>query len=226
MSYSHSLIIGTLSYNPSSEIASSNKKDTEYFSFEIALMKKICERIQVHCHFVVVPYQKMSEYIARGKINLAIGSIIITPERRERFLFSLPYKVSHLQYIVLANSKINTIQSLLGKTIGIYLNSPSRNYLLHQFHNDIQLVTLPTSMNMLEALRTKKVNAILTNYPQAKYWIEHSKNYKLLGSKFNIGEGYGIMAKKGNDALVSLINEALLDIESNGTYLKLYQGLY
>jgi ABC-type amino acid transport substrate-binding protein len=224
--YALKLTIGTLTYNPPFEIAIKNNKKQQFWGFEIALMDEICRRIQAQCTFKQVAFAKIPEQIDSGAIDLGMGAIIITKDRKTQFLFSLPYKESHLQYIVLSNSKIKDLESLSGHSIGIYQNSPSRQLVLSQFHNSVSIVPNASSLDMLEALKHKKVNAIITNHAQALYWLANNKGLRLLGNQFPVGEGYGIMASFKNQELIKRINKALLSIENDGTYLSYYKQYF
>lgn len=219
--YSASKItIATVDYNPPFEIQSANIG--EFWGFEIALMKEICKRIHQECEFKSSLFLDVGRMVDEGKADLAIASIVITPERRKKFLFSEPYKSSYLQYVIKKNNKMRTIYALHGKKVAVYFNSPSRAFVLKQFNHQIQLTAFSNSMNMLNALTKNDVDALITNQSQALYWIANSKTYRLLGPKFPVGEGYGIMAKLGRNDLINKVNQALLDMENDGTYLKIY----
>lgn len=222
--YASTLTIGTLSYTSLRHSELDPQQENVFFDFEMVLMKEICKRLHVNCKFEPVLFNQLSKRLSQGTIDLAIGSIIITPEKRKNYLFSLPYQQSTLQYITLSKSPLKTIQQLNEKTIGVHLHCPSRNFALKHIKNKIQLSDLPPSVNLLTALEKNKVSAILTHYHQAIQWVSSKKTYKLLGSKFQIGEGYGVMTQLGRVELMQRVNKALLDMEDDGTYLAIYQS--
>ncbi|MDP1614571.1 MAG: transporter substrate-binding domain-containing protein, partial [Methylococcales bacterium] len=155
-----------------------------------------------------------------------IGSIIITPERRKHHLFSLPYKASYLQYIVLKNTPFTTISQLAGKRLGVYGHSPTADFAVQQLNGNIQIKRFPGSMDMLYALERGQVDAVLTNHAQTVYWVSNSNAYQLLGHKYLFEDGYGIMTSLGQNALIQRVNQALLAMEQDGTYLKIYQDSF
>lgn len=221
------LTIGTIAYNPPFETMVNVNKTQQFFGFDISLMREICKRIQRECTFKRVLFHDMPDLLNSGEIDLAVGAIIITPERRLNFLFSLPYKKSTLQYMTLNHSDITHINELQDKIVGIYKGSPSEAFVLKQFNDDIKLKSFINSMDLLYALDYKQVNAIITNRTQADYWVANNQDtYQLLGPEFPIGEGYGIMAKFGRTDLMNKINKALIAIEKDGTYLNLYKSSF
>ncbi|HAT8180114.1 TPA: transporter substrate-binding domain-containing protein [Legionella pneumophila] len=221
--YALTLIIGTLSYNPPFEIQVNNSsKKNEFYGFEIELMNEICQRINAKCQYKPLLFEQILAEVNSGAINLGIGSINITPERSERFLFSLPYKASYHQFLVPSNSNIKKIDDLKGKTIGIHLGSPTADYLMVYFNNTIQFKYYETFMDLLNGLTDPQVSAIVTNSDQAQYWASNTPDCKLLGDSFPFGIGFGVVARLDQAELIEKINQALIDIENDGTYLKIY----
>ncbi|HAT9593342.1 TPA: transporter substrate-binding domain-containing protein, partial [Legionella pneumophila subsp. pneumophila] len=45
---------------------------------------------------------------------------------------------------------------------------------------------------------------------------------KLLGDSFPFGVGFGVVARLDQAELIEKINQALIEIENDGTYLKIY----
>ncbi|KTD82943.1 transporter substrate-binding domain-containing protein [Legionella waltersii] len=221
--YARILNIGALSYNPPFEVLS-NDKSGRFFGFEISILQEVCKRINAECRFQSMLFDKIPQHLNSGEIDLAIGAIVITPERSLNFQFSLPIKESHLRFLIRSNAPFSEIRDLTHKRIAYYKNSPSKELAMKVLNKKTQLISFSNSMDMLNALEKKEVDAVLTNDSQATYWIANgSKTLKTLGKKFKIGEGYGIMAKLGRTDLISQINKALLDMENDGTYLAIYK---
>lgn len=217
--YAVDLTVGVLT--DSTQQISKEKNVLGYF--ELNLMKEICSRIRAECHFKEVFFHELSDLLSKEAIDLSVGAIIITQEKRKHFLFSLPYHESYLQYVTLSNSNIKNIQGLYGKEIGIYLYAPKPSFVLKQDNNKIHVRPVVVN-NILRELRNKKIHAVLTDLDRAKHWVsDKAMDYRLLGSEFRVGEGYGIAAKLGREELMSQVNQALLDMEEDGTYLNIYQ---
>lgn len=220
-SYAKTYLIGTSSDNPPfSNIASQHD---EFFGFDIDMMTEICKRIQIKCKFKPHLFNNLFGNLKTGAIDLAIAAIIITPDREENFLFSLPYLESDARFITLQQSPIQNPNDIDGKTVGTRLGTPFKNLAVKLYKNKITLLDYPSIPIMLDALSNNKVDVILIGDEPAKFWmVNNSGVYKLVGSKIPIGKGYGIMANKGQDQLMEQINQALLSMEKDGTYLKIY----
>lgn len=222
-SYALTLTIGTLSYNPPYEIQLTNTQKQEFYGFEINLMDEICKRIKAKCQYKAVLFQDIFSKLNSGEIDLGIATISVTSERSQNFLFSMPYIPSSSQFLVLANSNFTNPEDLKGKAIGVFRGSSDVDLAKEYFKNNIQLTYYDTAENMLNALDNQEISALIADSGQVSYWADNSMStYKLLGNSIPNPLGYAIMTKLGQDALIKQINQALIDMENDGTYLQIY----
>ncbi|KTD76581.1 transporter substrate-binding domain-containing protein [Legionella waltersii] len=224
--YALKLTIGTLSYNPPFEIESEKIHTQQFFGFDIDLMNEICKRIEAECEYKAMFFNQIPEMLNSGQIDLAIASIDITPERSQAFLFSLPYKTSEVQFVTNANSNYHSIEDFKGKNIGVFLNSPVESYVTELFANDVQLKKYNNTLDLLNSLVSQQVDAVVTNTEQAQFWVTNFHEHKLVGKPYPIAVGYGIMSKLNNTDLMDQINEALMSMEKDGTYLQIYNASF
>ncbi|KTD07625.1 transporter substrate-binding domain-containing protein [Legionella jamestowniensis] len=219
------LVIGALIYEPPFEMPADKKN--HFFGFDIDLMNEICKRIDAECQFKGLTFVQLFEQLLEGKIDLAVGSISITPAREELFLFSLPYLASNGQYIAYNNSSINSIDDIRHKKVGIEKGTVFKVVTLEKFDGDVQIIEYPTLPEVFQALVNGNIDILMADKETAEYWIANSpRQFKLIGKPIPIGTGYGIMANKKSQSLVQQINKALTDMEDDGTYLKLYQSYF
>jgi len=214
------LRIGTISAAPPFEFQDEQKN---FSGFDIDIMNEICKRIGSKCTFKAFKFHELFGALNNNEIDLAIASIIITPERRKHFLFSLPYKFNNQQFVTLANSKLQRTSELSGMSIGIYKDSPEQASVYKKYNGNINIKLYEDVTHLLDALNNNQVDAVVLEDSRAQYWISNSHRFKLLGRPFRAGEGYGIAAKLGKEQLMGTINAALEKMESDNTYLKIYR---
>ena len=224
LSHAETLSIAMPLYNPPF-IMSINK--AHYTGFDIDITDEICRRLSVQCHFIPMGYGELFASLSNGTVNLAIGAITITLERDKQYLFSLPYMQSYGEYIVKYNSNLHSMSDIPGKTIGIANASVYSNLLTNKYHDQITVKLYQFHADMLLALENGDVDALLLDKATAEYWYANSdKTYQQLGDPVQLGYGYGILANRGEDALIAKINTALLAMEADGTYLKIYNTYF
>ncbi|MDQ5941808.1 MAG: polar amino acid transport system substrate-binding protein [Pseudomonadota bacterium] len=59
--------------------------------FNIEMGHALCEAMQTRCDFQLVPLGKVVDTVAAGEMDFAVVSLLATPERRKKVLFSKPY---------------------------------------------------------------------------------------------------------------------------------------
>lgn len=219
----NSLVIGTLSNAPPFTFL---EGPNNLSGFDIDLMNSICKRIKRKCTYNTYNFHKVFDALEDGQIDLAIAEIIITPEREQHLLFSLPYKLQSYQYLTPLKTNIKSPAQLTGKTIGVYNSSPDKALIYKQFKDTIKVMLYEHVEQMVNALKEKKVDVIMLEDNRAAYWLANTKGFKLLGKPFQSGAGYGIAAKQGRESLIKEINAAIKEMEKDGSYLTIYQRYF
>ncbi|HAT8642497.1 TPA: transporter substrate-binding domain-containing protein [Legionella pneumophila] len=223
-SYSLNLTIGTSKFNPPFEVWSGN--NSSLYGFDIDLMQEICRRLHAACTFKAYIFDDLFPALKNREVDLVIASMIITDERKKHFIFSLPYMESNSQYITTVDSKINTFDDLHGQKIGVRKGTPYARQVLSENRNN-QVIFYELIQDMLLGLSNNEVDASLMDYEAAKYWMASEPYaYKLIGKKISIGEGYSVMANPDQFVLIKKINKILLEMEADGTYLRLYHEYF
>lgn len=194
-----------------------------YSGFDIDLITEICKRIQASCSFKPMPFSSYFTALQSGEIQLAIGAITITNERQQSFLFSLPYMQTNTRFITLKQTPIDSITQLQSKKIGVINGSILVQYLNNAFGASISTIGYPDLRGILYGLQTDEIDAAFLDDATASFWKANAFNpIKIIGPKITIGSGYGIMGLKSIKPIMDKINQALIDMEDDGTYLKIY----
>ena len=221
LSYAKTLLIGTTSQNP--PFSSLADQNNHFYGFDIDMMGEVCKRIKLSCKFTPFIFNDLFTALKARKIDLAIAAIIITTDRQQEFLFSLPYLRSKAQFITKLQSKINQPDDIKNKKTGVRRGTPFKTLALKLYNHQINVTEYPEMASLFEGLNNDTVDVVLTNAEAAKYWFASNSNvYKLIGTPILTGAGYGILANKDQDELIEQINHALITMQTDGTYLKIY----
>lgn len=65
--------------------------DGHLTGFNVELARELCATMQVRCDFVVSTLAEVVDAVSRGLFDFAAVSLVITPERERKVLFSKPY---------------------------------------------------------------------------------------------------------------------------------------
>lgn len=201
-------------------------KNNTFSGFESQLIAEVCKRLQASCSYFPLEFKNFFPLVFERKIDLALGQISITEPRAQQFLFSLPYMVADGQFITKKDSPVTTVDELRGKKVGVYKSSLYKEYLLLKFNNDIDILEYESSATAFQALNNEEVDSLLLANISEKYWIANSRyemsDFHFLGDPIPLGDGYGIMANLASGDLIRQINQILLKMQSDGTYLRIY----
>ena len=215
------LKVGTMRENP--PFSSTSDQKGNLFGFDIDIMGEVCKRMKVTCHFSSGLYPDLFTTLLEHKVDVSIGGIVITVQQEQDFLFSIPYLESSGQFVTKGTSAINLPKELENKRVGLSFGRLFERIIRKIYNNHLEFVTFPNNEALMTGLSDGTVDAVFMNAATAKFWVaNNSTDYKLIGSPVPTGAGYGIVANKGQETLIGAINQALLQMEADGTYLKIY----
>ncbi|GGK01975.1 glutamine ABC transporter substrate-binding protein GlnH [Lentibacillus kapialis] len=199
------------------------KKDGEYVGFDIDLINAIADEAGFDINLEVTNFDGIIPGLQTGSFDIAIAGISITDERAKKIDYSEPYYKSGLAIGVQKdNSDIKGIEDLEGKTIATRLGSTSSAYIDENIEN-----ADPNQYEQLDqaylAVENGSADAILYDAPNVNYYIKTAgDNLKVVGDLYQ-AEDYGIAVSKGNEDLVTAIDDALATLKENGKYDEIYE---
>ncbi|HAZ7573646.1 transporter substrate-binding domain-containing protein [Legionella sp. PATHC032] len=222
------LLIGVPEFAPPFVSRSGGGGGEIYFGFNIDLMNSICKIIEMECQYKGMNIQQLYTNLNQGKLDIMLAPTPIVPTVDTNYIFSLPYLPSNAQVITLkANNDINSLADLKGKKVGTLKYTLYGSLLAEHFQDYFDLVQFSKLPDMAIALSNKQIEGVVLNSNAAKYAMSNSlTELKLVGDPIPIGNGYGILALKNKAPLIMKINQALLQIEKDGTYLEIYNTYF
>lgn len=216
------LNIGTESFTPPFVMQGSKN---EIYGFDIDMMNALCKIMQYTCRYHVMRFDELLEAVATKKIDLAVSSITITPERAKIVSFSLPYLPSYSRFVTSAKTKEVpfSLEFLQGKKIGLETGTIFSQQLDTMGVKNPQLKYYTTVSDQLTGLNKGEVDIILLDNPTAIYWASNSSDtFKLAGPAYMYGYGLGIAINLNDGALLAELNQALLSYQNSNEYKQNY----
>lgn len=227
---SQALVIGTTANYP--PMASLIDQKNHFTGFEVEIMQAICDRIKVHCEFKPLIVSTIPEQLLQRKIDLAIATIIIQTKPVPGYIFSLPYLASNTQFIANNETSIDNPADIKNKRVGVRRGSLEggayfKNLVLKLYDNQVRVSDYATISDLMDALGKRVIDVAFVNAVGADYWYLNNPNqYKLIGSRIPLGNGYGIMANEGQQPLINAINDALRNMLADGSYEAIYSHYF
>ena len=187
----------------------------ELVGFEVDIIKEISKRLHLEIKWVVQPFNTLLLAISQDKFDIIASSASYSKERAKQFEFIAPLYCDNA-IIVSHLDGPTTIKDLRDKTISVSAGTIYYHKLRTIFPQE-QIKTFPTEVAGLQALRSKKVDAWVTESSIAKGTL------KLSNENFQFGEKIlpivnSMVVQKNNIETKKAIDEMLQSIIADGTY--------
>ena len=155
-----------------------------------------------------------------GKYDAVMSSVTITDERKQTMDFSVPYiNAGQILVVQSATSGVETLAQLVGKAVGAQIGTTGAFEV-----EKVAGVTLRTYDEIglaFEDLNNGRIAAVVADTPVAADFALMNPNYqgklKIVGQPFT-EEFYGVAVKKGNTAVLDLVNKGLNAVLNTDTY--------
>jgi polar amino acid transport system substrate-binding protein len=212
------VIIGAYPANPPWEY----KNDAGVFEgYEIDIITEAVKRLNWEPEFVDMGFQALFAAISSKRIEFAVSTISITPERLQAQSFSQPYYDS--EAAIIAREEITSLEQLKGKVVGTLAGTT-----FEQWVKDAQaelgiaeIKSYQTRQDSLLELANGRTDAGVGDVEGIKTAMALYPNLKM-GVKWPKSEHYGIMGSKDSERIGQL-NEALSTMKSDGTMAAIYK---
>ncbi len=198
-------------------------EDGEYKGFNVDLMRAIALELKKDIKFYPMDWLAAHAALINGKVDLIQG-MNFNKQRKEIYDFSTPY-ILNASVVFTRKDDVSThsLNDLKGKIVAVQRSDFTAYILAEQGEIEVKFVSeLITGFNYLIQ---GKVDAVFSNKLTGIYVINNSNlnnMVKIVGDEINQMD-YGVAVKKGNDELLSQINEALSNLKKKGTYSKIYE---
>jgi polar amino acid transport system substrate-binding protein len=215
------LIVGLSAEYPPFEYQEQGK----LMGFDIDVMNAIAKEMKVKIQIKDMAFNGLIPALQMGKIDIAISSITITPERSKNIDFSNQYYQNSLA-IIYPKDKKQPSQDYSHHTIGVQLGSTMEKWTKTTTASmqGVKIITLDSNPPLIEKLKMGHLDYIVIENLQAiKYCQANpSLTFQSLGM---VADGYGIAVKKGSSLTTSL-NTALASLEQKGILAELKQKCF
>lgn len=203
----------------------------ELTGFEVEVVKEMARRLDLEVEFVEMAFDGMLTSINSGQVDIAANDISITPERKEKFSFSEPYKFSFASMIVRKDdlSGIKTIEDIKGKKAAgeattVYMD------IARKYGAEEVIYDNATNEMYLRDVSAGRTDLIINDYYLQKLALEFFPELNITihpDLKFGTpDEGVGIIMKKDETELQENINKVIGEMLEDGTIRELSKKFF
>lgn len=191
----------------------------EFTGFDLELAKEAAKRMGMELQLQPIAWDAKDMELESGTIDCIWNGFTMTG-REEGYTWTTPYMSNTQVFVVAADSDIETLADLAGKTVEVQADSSAEAALkempdLMSSFGTVQ--TTPDYNTAFMDLEMGAVDAIAMDIIVAGYQIEQRQNGCVILEEPISSEEYGIGFKKGNEALRDQVQEALEEMAVDGT---------
>ena len=201
--------------------------DGKLAGFDVDVSREIARRLKLKSRIVATEWDGILAGLLAGKYDAIIGSMAITPVREKKVNFSIPYYRSGAQLFVHRDNpdKIYSIGECSGLKIGVVLGETYQRF-LEKHYPGIEVVTFKSSVEIFEMLDQKRIAGFVTDRLVGAWQIKQADRAFVPVGGMLYAEKIGIPVRKDQGELLRKINDALLDMKSDGTMKKFHDKYF
>ncbi len=199
--------------------------ESGFKGFDVDIVSEVAERLDLELAIKDSSFDGLQsgQALNAKQCDMVASAMTITDDRKKNLDFTDGYYDSQQSLLVPADSKILEIGDLKGVKVGVQEGTTGKTY-AEENATGAEIITFPSDAEMFQAIKAGQVQALLQDLPVN---LDHTKDgeFKLVET-YDTDEEYGFAIKKGNTKLVDDVNEALEEMDDDGTYDTIYDKYF
>ena len=199
----------------------------EYVGFDLDLAQEVCNRRGWVLAKQPIDWNSKDMELKTGSIDCIWNGFTING-RENDYTWSIPYVDNSQVVVVKAGSDIDELEDLKGKVVAVQADSSALAALTSEDAEEDDLALAASFADLQQVgdynsaflnLDSGAVDAICLDIGVASYEIESRKGFVMLDESIST-EQYGIGFLKGNTELRDQVQETLLEMAADGTFME------
>ena len=195
-------------------------ENNENKGFEVELMGAVADKLGLTCEYL--PAMKFDAIIPLikqgGKADVGVSNFTITDERKAEIDFTDAYLDSNQGVVTRSDAEKDNAEALNAADVKIACQSGTTGETWAQENlPKATIVSLDDPVQAVTGVSTGLYDAAAADLPVMSYLCSQSFTDCKVAIEVPTGEQYGIVVSKDNPGLTSAINDALAELEADGT---------
>lgn len=198
--------------------------DNNIVGFDIDLAKEVCKRMGIELILQPIDWKAKEMELKNKNIDCIWNGLSYSKDRDESMTLSKSYMGNTQVGVVLADSSINSLKDLAGKTVAVQNGSTAAEVMEGQKEITDSLKEMLKVADNVKAMMDLEIggsDAVVMDEVVARYYMEKNEGkYKLLSDSL-ADEEYVIGFRKGDKALCAEVEKQLKAMKEDGTLVKI-----
>ena len=208
------LNVGSYPNNPPFEFKA---ESGNFEGFEVDIVTEAAKRAGMTVNIEGYDFQPLFAATSSKRIDVAISSITITPERLGSQSFTQPYYDSDMGVAAKTDGTVKGLADLKGKIVGVLSGSTGDKWSKEnqEKYGFSEVKGYNTQQDVLLDLTAGRVDGVVSDVPGMEYAFTKMQGLAVV-ERIKTGEQYGLMMTKDHP-LLGKINDALTEMKKDGT---------
>ena len=204
-------------------------KDGNLQGFDIDITNALCDAAGIECELITQDWDGIIPGLIAKKYDCIIASMSMTPEREKKVDFTNKYYQTPAKFVAKKGAGYEiTPEGLQGKNVGVQRATVHENFVRDKFGDSVNIKAYATQDEANMDLTSGRIDLVIADSVVLLGGFletDAGEDYEFVGPGFTqekwFGKGIGIAVRKGDTALVELLNNAIDEIRANGVYKKI-----
>ena len=213
------IIMGTNAEFPPFEFIVEEGKGVigEFDGIDVAIAKKIADKLGKELVVENMQFDGLVAAVKSGKVDFAAAGMTVKPERKESVDFSDTYFVAE-QVMVVApdNETIKTAEDLKNADMVGVVMGYTGDSIVSDLIEDDKILRVSRGIDGVQEVKNGKLDAMVIDSATGIALAEKNGLKVVKDASVFEAEEYAIAVGKGNEELLTAINEVLAEMKANG----------
>ena len=203
------------------------KDGDQVVGFDVDVVDFAAKKLNVPQQIIDTPFDGIQSGadLNSSQCDVVAGAITINDTRAKNFDFTVPYFQATQALLTKTGNDYKTLEDLSGKKVGVQSGTTGESYIKGwnaKHGGTITAVAFEDSALLEAAVLTGQVDASINDNGILYDYAKKNPGTQV-SAEFNTNEQYGFGVKKGNSALLKVLNDAIKASATDGTYAASYQ---
>jgi polar amino acid transport system substrate-binding protein len=196
----------------------------EWVGFEIDLAKALCEEMKAECVPTPIAWDGIIPALTSGQIDMILGSMSITEERKQTVNFSDRYYYTPSVFVAMKGSGLDTsAEGLKGKILGVQSATTNADYAEKTYADGVEIKYYNTQDEVNADLLAGRIDVMLADQLAMDAFVkgEAGKDTEVVATAPAdpaFGEGIGVAVRKDDAELLAKVNAGIKALLDSGKY--------
>jgi cystine transport system substrate-binding protein len=187
----------------------------ELVGYDVDIAKAVAAKLGVKPEFVTTEWSGIIAGLQANKFDVIVNQVGITDARKPAYTYSAAQLIQRKD----DTRQFKSLDDLKGKKLGVGLGT---NYMdMAKSVPGIDVKTYPGAPEYLRDLAAGRLDAALNDRLMLAYLMKNSQLPLRTGATLAAGNPSGIPFKKGNPKFAKAIDDAMTQLEADGTFSKI-----